>query len=72
MSFQLRIKNAISKVNNNFLGTTLPIIQAAIAGVQDSALATTVSNLGGLGRPSLMIYPKELRAELTKLLEAKL
>jgi nitronate monooxygenase len=30
--------------NNNFLGTQFPIIQAPMAGVQDSALAIAVSN----------------------------
>ena len=33
----------------NLLGIELPILQAPMAGVQDSALAIAVSNAGGLG-----------------------
>ena len=52
--------------NNNFLGTQFPIIQAPMAGVQDSALAIAVSNGGGLGSlPCAMLTPEKLRAELT-------
>ena len=36
-------------MNNNFLKTDLPIIQAPMAGVQDHLLAIAVSNAGGLG-----------------------
>ncbi len=34
---------------NALLGTELPIIQAPMAGVQDSQMAIEVSNVGGLG-----------------------
>ena len=48
------------------LGIELPIIQAPMAGVQDSALAIAVSNAGGLGSlPSAMLSPDALHAELT-------
>lgn len=51
-----------------FLGIELPVIQAPMAGVQDSALAIAVSNAGGLGSlPCAMLGPDALRAELTKI-----
>lgn len=34
---------------NALLGTELPVIQAPMAGVQDSQMAIAVSNVGGLG-----------------------
>jgi nitronate monooxygenase len=47
------------------LGTALPIIQAPMAGVQDSALAVAVSNAGGLGSlPCAMLGFDAMRAEL--------
>src|SRR6185369_5195597 len=47
-------------------GVELPIVQAPMAGVQDSALAVAVSNAGGLGSlPCAMLSPDALRAELT-------
>src|SRR5262249_49035462 len=47
------------------LGTTLPLIQAPMAGVQDSALAIAVSNAGGLGSlPAAMLTPDGLRDEI--------
>src|SRR5688572_11197080 len=50
------------------LGIELPIIQAPMAGVQDSALAIAVSNAGGLGSlPSAMLSPDAVHAELTTL-----
>lgn len=50
------------------LGIELPLIQAPMAGVQDSALAIAVSNAGGLGSlPCAMLGPEALRAELTKI-----
>lgn len=50
------------------LGTTLPIIQAPMAGVQGSALAAAVCNAGGLGSlPCAMLSPQQLRDELTQL-----
>lgn len=50
------------------LSIDLPVIQAPMAGVQDSALAIAVSNAGGLGSlPCAMLGPEALRAELTKI-----
>lgn len=47
------------------LGMELPIIQAPMAGVQNSALAIAVSNAGGLGSlPCAMLNAEALRAEL--------
>jgi nitronate monooxygenase len=51
--------------STNFLGTELPIIQAPMAGAQDSALAIAVCNAGGLGSlPCAMLGTDALRAEL--------
>ena len=47
------------------LGIELPIIQAPMAGVQDSALAVAVSNAGGLGSlPCAMLSLDAMRKEL--------
>ena len=47
------------------LGVELPIIQAPMAGVQDSALAVAVSNAGGLGSlPTATLSLDALRDEL--------
>lgn len=47
------------------LGITLPIIQAPMAGAQDSALAVAVCNAGGLGSlPCATLSPDALRNEL--------
>jgi nitronate monooxygenase len=47
------------------LGIELPIIQAPMAGVQDSRLAVAVSNAGGLGSlPCAMLNPDAMRTEL--------
>ena len=47
------------------IGTELPIIQAPMAGVQDSRLAIAVSNAGGLGSlPCAMLSLDALGAEL--------
>ena len=47
------------------LGTTLPIIQAPMAGVQGSALAVAVSKAGGLGSlPCAMLSRDAMRGEL--------
>jgi nitronate monooxygenase len=47
------------------LGIEIPIIQAPMAGAQDSALAIAVSNAGALGSlPAAMLSPEALRAEL--------
>jgi nitronate monooxygenase len=46
-------------------GIELPIIQAPMAGVQGSALATAVSEAGGLGSlPGAMLGADALRREL--------
>jgi nitronate monooxygenase len=48
------------------LGTQLPIIQAPMAGWQDSRLTVAVSNAGGLGSlPCAMLTADVLRKELT-------
>lgn len=50
------------------VGSELPIIQAPMAGVQDSALAAAVSAAGGLGSlPCAMLDIERLRGELTAL-----
>lgn len=50
----------------DFLGVEYPVIQAPMAGVQDSALAIAVSSAGGLGSlPCAMLSIDELHAELT-------
>jgi nitronate monooxygenase len=55
-------------VLQQLLGIELPIIQAPMAGVQDSALAVAVSNAGGLGSlPGALLGPEALRAELGKI-----
>jgi nitronate monooxygenase len=49
----------------DLFGIELPIIQAPMAGVQESALAIAVSNAGGLGSlPCAMLGPDALRKEL--------
>jgi nitronate monooxygenase len=51
-----------------WLGTDLPLIQAPMAGSQDSALAIAVSNAGGLGSlPCAMLTPEALHAELSEI-----
>lgn len=50
---------------NELFGIRLPIIQAPMAGVQNSKLAVAVSNAGGLGSlPCAMLGPDVLRAEI--------
>ncbi|MFY9820586.1 MAG: nitronate monooxygenase, partial [Thermoanaerobaculia bacterium] len=47
------------------LGIEIPILQAPMAGVQESALAVAVSEAGGLGAlPCAMLSPEALRSEL--------
>ncbi len=49
----------------DLLGLRLPVIQAPMAGSQDSALALAVTNAGGLGSlPAATLNPPQLRAEL--------
>jgi nitronate monooxygenase len=51
--------------SHSFLGTSLPIIQAPMAGSQGHALAVAVSNAGGLGSlPSALLSTEALRNEL--------
>lgn len=53
------------------LGIRYPIIQAPMAGVQDCALALSVSAAGGLGSvPAAMLGPAELRRALQLLKES--
>ena len=50
------------------LGIELPIIQAPMAGVQDSALAIAVSNAGGLGSlPCAVLSPTRMLDELERI-----
>jgi nitronate monooxygenase len=50
----------------DLLGIELPIIQAPMAGAQDSTLAIAVSNAGGVGSlPCAMLSAEQMRAELT-------
>src|SRR5689334_14125472 len=50
------------------LGINLPIIQAPMAGVQDSKLAIAVSNAGGLGSlPCAMLSIESLRNQLLEI-----
>lgn len=52
----------------HLLGTTLPIIQAPMAGVQGADLAVAVSNAGGLGSlPCAMLGLDALRQALTQI-----
>lgn len=52
----------------SFLGTTLPLIQAPMAGVQGHALAAAVCNAGGLGSiPAAMLSQEALEKELSQL-----
>ncbi len=53
--------------NPSFLGTTLPLIQAPMAGVQGHALAAAVCNAGGLGSiPAAMLSREALEKELSQ------
>jgi len=56
------------KTLRELFGIQLPIIQAPMAGVQGSAMAVAVSNVGGLGSlPCAMLGPEGLRKELAVL-----
>jgi len=49
-------------------GTALPIVQAPMAGVQNSALGIAVCNAGGLGSlPCAMLTPEQVASELNTL-----
>lgn len=53
------------------LGTELPVIQAPMAGVQDSALAIAVTNAGGLGMlPCAMLDLKQCEQQIGQLAAA--
>ena len=53
---------------NTRLSTRWPLLQAPMAGAQDSAMALAVSGAGGLGAlPCAMLAPDALRAELATL-----
>jgi nitronate monooxygenase len=52
--------------HRELLGVEFPIIQAPMAGVQESQLAIAVSNAGGLGSlPCAMLSPERMRSELS-------
>lgn len=54
----------------SLLGTTLPLIQAPMAGSQGAALAEAVDAAGALGSlPAAMLSPESLAAELQRLQE---
>ena len=53
---------------HEFLGLEYPIIQAPMAGVQDSALAIAVCHAGGLGSlPCALLSPAAMRDELGRI-----
>jgi nitronate monooxygenase len=55
----------VSNMTSHILGTTLPIVQAPMAGSQASAMAVAVSNAGGLGSlPSALFNSETLRNEV--------
>ena len=55
------MKNSLTQL----LGTSYPLIQAPMAGVQGSAMSVAISDAGGLGSlPCAMLTPDALRAEL--------
>lgn len=57
----------------SFLGSTLPLIQAPMAGAQDARLALVVSQAGALGSvPAAMLGADQLDRELSSLREAGL
>ncbi|MCK0154487.1 nitronate monooxygenase [Alcanivorax sp. S6407] len=56
---------------SSFLPSTLPLIQAPMAGVQDWRLAATVSNAGALGSlPAGMLNASQLDEQLSQLVQA--
>jgi nitronate monooxygenase len=53
---------------SELLGVELPIVQAPMAGVQDSALAIAVCNAGGLGSlPCALLSPAAMRDQLARI-----
>ena len=64
----LRDQDVSSHLLRQWLNVELPIIQAPMAGVQDSELTLAVSRAGGLGSlPCAMHTPESLRADLQRL-----
>jgi nitronate monooxygenase len=58
--------NSANRSLCNLLGITLPLIQAPMAGCQDSRLAIAVCGAGGLGSlPAAMLTPEALGRELS-------
>jgi nitronate monooxygenase len=58
-----------ASTRESWLGTTLPLIQAPMAGAQGSALAIAVCNAGGLGSlPAAMLTPDGLRDEIAAII----
>jgi len=56
---------------HRLLGIKRPIIQAPMAGVQDSQLTIAVSNSGGLGSlPCAMLSEEQIHNELTSITQA--
>jgi nitronate monooxygenase len=55
----------------NYLGTKFPIIQAPMAGVQDSSLTVAVSNAGGLGSLPCAMLTSEMMSQELKAIEAQ-
>lgn len=54
--------------NLHTLGLTFPLVQAPMAGVQDSALAIAITEAGGLGSlPCAMLSPEQVDAELQRI-----
>src|SRR4051812_13997503 len=64
-----RLRRCCSVTSLDYLlGISRPLIQAPMAGVQDSALAVAVSNVGALGSlPCAMLSPDALRTRLSAL-----
>jgi nitronate monooxygenase len=61
-----RLPKEINMSAANFLDCELPIIQAPMAGVQDSALALAVCSAGGLGSlPCAMLGQEQLHEQLS-------
>ncbi len=64
------LSNISNRIDRLF-GTTLPIVQAPMAGVQDHRLAAAVSNAGGLGSlPCAMLTQQAMQHELEQLRSA--
>lgn len=63
--------NAAVKNLSELLGIKLPVIQAPMAGVQGSALASAVSHAGGLGSlPCAMLTLDDIRSEVAAIRQA--